>query len=145
MSKKKRSKKHNNNKNRKKQNQLNNSNLNAQGPKESEQPVAEIREKQDEMKILYKVDQKKVVKKINEEKVNKQLERNKDNNIDINKDDMKDNEKKSFFVKFLAFYSILFCILSTAEFLPWILDKSSFVWTIDGVNQHYPTLVYLGK
>ncbi len=42
-------------------------------------------------------------------------------------------------------YTLLFIIFSTVAFLPWIITGSSFVWNIDGIHQHYPALLYLGR
>ncbi len=54
---------------------------------------------------------------------------------------IKDYSKKHFFIT----YTLLFIIFSTVAFLPWIFTKSSFVWNIDGINQHYPALLYIGR
>jgi len=49
------------------------------------------------------------------------------------------------FRRFVIIYTILFALALLSACTPWIVAKTSFIWNIDGVNQHYPALVYLGK
>lgn len=42
-------------------------------------------------------------------------------------------------------YSITFLLLLPIIFIPFITEGRTFVWNIDGINQHYPVLIYYGK
>ena len=42
-------------------------------------------------------------------------------------------------------YSITFLLLLLIIFLPFIKEGRTFVWNIDGINQHYPILVHYGE
>ncbi len=42
-------------------------------------------------------------------------------------------------------YSVLFLLLLLVVFLPFIKEGRSFVWNVDGINQHYPILIYYGR
>ncbi len=42
-------------------------------------------------------------------------------------------------------YSISFLILLPAVFFPFLAEGKSFVWGVDGINQHLPILLYYGR
>ncbi len=42
-------------------------------------------------------------------------------------------------------YSITFLLLLPIIFMPFIPEGRTFVWNVDGINQHYPILIYYGK
>ncbi len=48
--------------------------------------------------------------------------------------------KNTYFI-----YSGLFLLLLPVVFLPFLTEKRSFVWAMDGIDQHYPALLYYGK
>ena len=48
--------------------------------------------------------------------------------------------KNTFFI-----YSVVFLLLLPAVFLPFLKEGRSFVWNVDGINQHYPILIYYGR
>jgi uncharacterized membrane protein YfhO len=54
--------------------------------------------------------------------------------------DMKKLLKKEYLV-----YSLSFLILSIIIFLPFIINGRTFIWDIDGIDQHFPILQFYGK
>lgn len=42
-------------------------------------------------------------------------------------------------------YTISFLILLPIIFFPFLAEGRTFVWQVDGINQHYPILLYYGK
>ncbi len=42
-------------------------------------------------------------------------------------------------------YSIAFLILLPIVFYPFLAEGKSFVWNVDGINQHFPILLYYGR
>ncbi len=42
-------------------------------------------------------------------------------------------------------YSITFLLLLPIIYMPFIMEGRTFVWNVDGINQHYPILIYYGK
>lgn len=42
-------------------------------------------------------------------------------------------------------YSITFLLLLPVIFLPFLMEGRTFIWNIDGINQHYPILIYYGR
>lgn len=48
-------------------------------------------------------------------------------------------------INFWILYSLVFVFLSFFVFSSFIFNGKSFIWTVDGINQHYPALVYLGQ
>ncbi|HWT73723.1 MAG TPA: YfhO family protein [Mobilitalea sp.] len=53
---------------------------------------------------------------------------------------MKKFYKNSYFI-----YTCSFLLLLPIVFFPFITSGKTFVWKLDGINQHYPILVYYGK
>jgi uncharacterized membrane protein YfhO len=49
-------------------------------------------------------------------------------------------QNNSYFI-----YSITFLLLLPIIYLPFITEGRTFVWNVDGINQHYPILMYYGK
>lgn len=42
-------------------------------------------------------------------------------------------------------YTCTFLLLLPVVFLPFLLEAKTFIWTPDGIDQHYPALMYYGK
>ena len=42
-------------------------------------------------------------------------------------------------------YTALFAMTALAAFAPFIVGHKSLIWNLDGINQHFPALVYLGQ
>jgi uncharacterized membrane protein YfhO len=42
-------------------------------------------------------------------------------------------------------YTVTFLLLLPIIFTPFIIEGKTFVWRLDGINQHYPSLLYYGK
>lgn len=42
-------------------------------------------------------------------------------------------------------YSIIFLLLLPIIYMPFLIEGRTFVWNIDGINQHYPILIYYGE
>lgn len=42
-------------------------------------------------------------------------------------------------------YTIFFLIMSGIIFSPFLISGKSFIWNVDGINQHYPSLLYYGE
>ena len=42
-------------------------------------------------------------------------------------------------------YTVLFIFLILIIFLPFIINGKTFIWEIDGINQHFPILQYYGN
>ena len=42
-------------------------------------------------------------------------------------------------------YSVIFVVILSLVFLPYLMTGKSFVWNIDGISQHYPSLLYYGE
>lgn len=53
--------------------------------------------------------------------------------------------KKSFLKNTYILYTGSFLLLLPIVFLPFIIEGKSFVWNVDGINQHYPILQYYGN
>ena len=53
--------------------------------------------------------------------------------------------KKPFFKNSFFIYTSTFLLLLPIVFLPFITEKKSFIWMVDGLDQHYPMLMYYGK
>lgn len=53
--------------------------------------------------------------------------------------------KHSIFKNTFIVYTVTFLLLAPIVFMPFLSDGRSFVWYIDGINQHYPILIYYGK
>ena len=49
------------------------------------------------------------------------------------------------YLAYFAGYTGLFCLTAAAVFVWFYLTKRRFVWTTDGVNQHYYGLVYFSR
>ena len=47
--------------------------------------------------------------------------------------------------KYYLWYTLLFIVLMTGMFLPFLLNGKSFVWTPDGTSQYFPQMVYLRR
>lgn len=47
-------------------------------------------------------------------------------------------------IEFLV-YTALFLLLSFIIFLPFQLSNKSFVWNVDGINQHFPSILYYNR
>lgn len=52
---------------------------------------------------------------------------------------------KSILRNSFILYTVFFILLLPIVFLPFLLEGKSFVWNIDGINQHYPILMHYGK
>ena len=46
---------------------------------------------------------------------------------------------------YLLAYTALFAVTALAVFAPFIASDKSLIWNLDGINQHFPALVYLGQ
>lgn len=53
-------------------------------------------------------------------------------------------ERKKQLQDYYLVYMILFVIVSTIVFSPFIISGKSFIWKTDGLNQHYNALTYVG-
>lgn len=53
--------------------------------------------------------------------------------------------KKKLFHSVYFIYSIAFLILLPIVFYPFLAEGRSFVWDVDGINQHFPILLYYGR
>lgn len=53
--------------------------------------------------------------------------------------------KNSFLKNIFILYTCLFLLLLPIVFLPFIMDRKTFIWAMDGIDQHYPSLIYFGK
>ncbi len=53
-------------------------------------------------------------------------------------------KKKLLYNPYLL-YSIAFLILLPIVFYPFLAEGKSFVWNVDGINQHFPILLYYGR
>ncbi len=42
-------------------------------------------------------------------------------------------------------YSVTFLLLLPIIYMPFITEGRTFVWNVDGINQHYPILIYYGR
>lgn len=45
----------------------------------------------------------------------------------------------------LLAYTALFCATALAVLAPFIAGRKSLIWGLDGINQHFPSLIYLGQ
>jgi uncharacterized membrane protein YfhO len=57
----------------------------------------------------------------------------------------KTSMKKSFLKNSYFLYTCTFLLLLPFIFLPFISGGKTFVWQLDGLDQHYPALLYYGK
>lgn len=59
------------------------------------------------------------------------------------------SKKNSKFADFFLYYIIPFTagflLLQFAVYYPFVKSNKSFIWDLDGINQHYPALVYYGR
>lgn len=53
----------------------------------------------------------------------------------------KTKNRSQYYIEYLI-YTTLFILLSFIIFLPFRLSNKSFVWNIDGINQHFPSILY---
>ena len=53
--------------------------------------------------------------------------------------------KKSFFKNAIFLYTCTFLLLLPVIFFPFLSEGKSFIWSPDGLDQHYPALLYYGK
>ena len=47
--------------------------------------------------------------------------------------------------KFYGGYTVLFTICMICTSLYFIYNKSTFIWSVDGISQHYNALAYYGE
>jgi len=48
-------------------------------------------------------------------------------------------------IALVVLYSVVFLVLIGVIYLPFFLESKSMVWEYDGINQHYPALVYFSE
>ncbi|BCN30081.1 YfhO family protein [Anaeromicropila herbilytica] len=53
--------------------------------------------------------------------------------------------KKTWFKNTYFIYTCSFLLLLPIIFMPFFMDGKTFVWKMDGINQHYPMFIYYGK
>lgn len=53
--------------------------------------------------------------------------------------------KRNIMKNIYTYYTISFLLLLPLIFLPFLSERKSFVWNVDGINQHLPILLYYGK
>ncbi len=53
--------------------------------------------------------------------------------------------KKSIFTNTYFLYTVSFLLLLPVVFYPFLAERKSFVWCVDGINQHLPILLYYGR
>jgi len=47
--------------------------------------------------------------------------------------------------KFLGTYTVMFLVTFLLAYSPFLLERKSFIWIVDGRSQHYPALAYIGR
>lgn len=53
--------------------------------------------------------------------------------------------RKTILKNIYFLYSVSFLVLLPAVFYPFLAEGRSFVWNVDGINQHLPILLYYGR
>lgn len=48
-------------------------------------------------------------------------------------------------IKFIIIYSLVFSLICTLGFMPFLLNNKTFIWNPDGTGQYYPVLVYISR
>ncbi|MFU0827476.1 MAG: YfhO family protein [Lachnoclostridium sp.] len=67
-------------------------------------------------------------------------------NVKINrKGNIINKDSKNIFLYYMVPFTLGFFIIFLFSYYPFLKENKSFVWDRDGINQHYPSLVYYGR
>ena len=54
----------------------------------------------------------------------------------------KNPDLKYYFLNYILPFTAAFLLLQFLVYYPFMRSNKSFIWNLDGINQHYPALVY---